>query len=255
MVAVTTRAHVRSLRFFPPMLVATLRVRRQLRATPGLVRWASVIGGPREFWTLTIWSSRHALQEFMRSGAHGELMWRLSRWLDSFWLMRWRPGTREHGNWDGLAFAAAEREEEPPPADVPGFLRAAMSGDGRLTYDASPFVRRSRENLAGAGGAVVRLPLSVRGLATAVRALRRLRGDEALLRVFLGAGRRSLFLFVVSSDPALAARLVEDESVRSAALWAHEWRPENEFGHWDGLRVRTARTRRLQGASSSTPRF
>jgi hypothetical protein len=30
---------------------------------------------------------------------------------------------------------------------------------------------------------------------------------------------------------------------RWPGYWANEWIPENEFGHWDGLRLRRARTR------------
>jgi heme-degrading monooxygenase HmoA len=56
------------------MLLASWQVRRQLTRTAGLVHSASLVAGPTEFWTITVWRSRHAMQEFMRSGAHGRIM-------------------------------------------------------------------------------------------------------------------------------------------------------------------------------------
>jgi len=97
LLAVTTRSRLRGARFFPAMLLASWQVRRQLTRTAGLVHSASLVAGPTEFWTITVWRSRHAMQECMRSGAHGRIMWRVSRWLDSLWLMRWRPGAAEVG--------------------------------------------------------------------------------------------------------------------------------------------------------------
>jgi hypothetical protein len=148
---VTTRSRVRGLRYFPAMLLATLRVRRQLARTPGIVRWVSLVTGPREFWTITVWRSRREMQEFMRSGAHGEIMWLLSRWLSSFWLMRWGGGEREIGSWDGLSLARdrAATSQRPPP----------FVGDD---------VRRPRANLSGAGGAVVRIRGTASSLSRAV---------------------------------------------------------------------------------------
>jgi len=99
---VTTRSKLRGPWFFPQMMIASLRVRRQLRRDTQVVRWASIVASPSEFWTITVWKSRHDMQEFMRSGAHDEIMWLFSKWLQSFWLMRWRPGPNETGAWKGL---------------------------------------------------------------------------------------------------------------------------------------------------------
>jgi hypothetical protein len=118
LLAVTTRSRLRSARFFPAMLLATWTIRRQLAQTDGLVRWASLVAGPTEFWTITVWRSRHAMQEFMRSDAHGRIMWRYTRWLDALWLMRWRPGAVEVGSWAGVTLrrrprAARDRRRSP----------------------------------------------------------------------------------------------------------------------------------------------
>jgi hypothetical protein len=231
-VAVTTRSRLRGLRFFPVMLVATIRVRRQLARTEGVVRWASVLAGPREFWTVTVWRSRHEMQEFMRSGAHGEIMWLLPRWLSSFWLMRWGGGERELGSWDGLTLA-----------------RHAAAGEGAVSPFIADDVRRPRADLSGAGGAVVRIRTRPRRLPAALgelrRLRRRLRADPRLLGSMVGWMRwREAYLVALWSERPPARELVDGEWARAARarwgdrLWAHEWLPENEFGHWDGLRVR-----------------
>ena len=248
--AVTTRSRLRGVRFFPAMLVATVRARRQLARAPGIVRWASVIGGPTEFWTLTVWSGMHEMQEFMRSGAHGEVMWKLPRWLRSFWLARWRPAAAEIGDWDGLQLRSEGRDEPSERGSHEGidaFLQALA--DGSLTYDESPLVRRSRAQLAGLGGAVVRIAGSPATLPLALRDLRRLRrqlADEPeLIRVFVGVARfRDAYLFGVWHRREVAQRLLDGAWMQRAQerwagrLWALEWRPENEFGHWDGARMR-----------------
>jgi hypothetical protein len=250
LVAVTTRSRLRGVRFLPAMVIATLRVRRQLARTEGVVRWASVVAGPCEFWTLTVWSSRHAMQEFMRSDAHGEVMWRVAHWLRSFWLMRWRCGERELGAWDGLSFAQPERYER---ADELLARLAAIGGGGDVR---APGARAAR-----GGGGVVRLPLRPRALAALVGLRRRLRRDDRLLRVAVGLGnRRDLYLFAVWSDAESARELVAsawaERTVRrfAGAAWIHEWRAESELGHWDGLRVRVrTRARAARGSAPAPP--
>ena len=238
------------------MLVATVRTRRQLRRTPGLVRYASVIGGPLEFWTLTVWSSLHEMQEFMRSGAHGEVMWRMPRWLRSFWLARWRPGPHELGSWDGLELAAPEVAAAPPrgePLEGPEYVRRAIES-GSLTYADSPLVRVSRAALGGVASVVVRISAPAWRLphaAVEVRRLRRLlERDAELVRVFVGVARfHEVYVFALWSSREAADRVCESEWARSACerwregIWISAWLPENEFGHWDGVRMRRVRTR------------
>jgi hypothetical protein len=124
LLAVTTRSRLRSARLFPAMLLATWAIRRQLARTEGLVRWASLVAGPTEFWTITVWRTRHAMQEFMRSDAHGRIMWRYTRWLDGLWLMRWRPGAVEVGSWAGVTLTPpAKVRPVPAPGTPAGLLR------------------------------------------------------------------------------------------------------------------------------------
>lgn len=266
LLVVTTHSRLRSVRFFPAMMMATLQIRRQLAATEGLMRWASVVAGPTEFWTITVWRSPHAMQEFVRSDAHGAIMWRFARWLSSFWLMRWRPGCRELGSWGGASMARPEREapveQGAASGDVPNTvlagiptLREAIGPDGIATYDNVRAARLRRAQVEGAGGAVVRIAAPLHRLPLAFARLRgvrrRLRTHPELLEAAVGIGRRGeVYLLTVWTDRSFAERLLNSSWARKEAsrwgdaYWALECVPENEFGHLDGRRLRTERRRR-----------
>lgn len=259
--AVTTRSRLKGPWLFPAMMIASLRVRRQLAQTGDVVRWASIVAGPSEFWTITVWRSRHDMHEFMRSGAHDDIMWLFSKWLRSFWLMRWRPGPDELGRWKGIAMAQPEPAYEKPPLETAKGealqkaldhlpkLKAATAADGSLSYESSPNARRSRAEVGGSGGLVVHLNTSALDswpALTAMRALRQeARADPASLRTVLGFGKPGqVYLLCVWSDREAAHRLFGSPRLAAIAarwpegIWANEWLPENEFGHWDGLRLR-----------------
>lgn len=264
--AVTTRSRLRGPWFFPAMMIASARIRRQLARTGDVVRWASVVAGPTEFWTITVWRSRHDMQEFMRSGAHDDIMWLFSRWLESFWLMRWRPGPEERGSWKGLSMARPDPAYE---SDSPGptsnavlqqalehlpLLAAATGADGAACYESSAYARNRREEVGGAGGVVVHVTTSLAQTPAALLMLRRLRRQARehhdVLRIAVGVGRPGeLYLLGVWRERAGAQRLLRSSVLEEAArrwpdgLWANEWLPENEFGHWDGMRLRRARSR------------
>jgi hypothetical protein len=61
------KSHLR----IPGFLVTTLRIRRQLARTPGLVGYSLNAQLLRKtFWTVSMWSSRQLLQEFARTDPH-----------------------------------------------------------------------------------------------------------------------------------------------------------------------------------------
>lgn len=284
--AVTTRSKLKSARFFPRMMSATMEIRRQLDGTEGLVGWASIVANPTEFFTLTAWRSRHLMQEFMRSDAHGAYMWNVSQWLESFWLMRWLPGSHQIGSWRGLELAPAEEliadtglgdpeghgpgrlASLAPPPDAPEVvaedmaahmpeLYEALSPEGAASYDRAPSTRRFRRYVAGAGGAVVRIATSTARIPMALRELKKLRSDledtagDRLLGTAVGVGKpHEAYLLGVFTDRTHVIELLEDDWVSEGAdrwgegFWASEWLPENEFGHWDGRRLRDAAVRR-----------
>lgn len=260
---VTTRSRLRGARFFPAMLLATLLIRRQLAQADGLVRSASLIASPIEFWTITAWRSRHAMQEFTRSDEHGQIMWRFSRWLHSLWLMRWRPGPCELGSWSGLSLAPVDAAAPPPVPDPMAsevleslpVLKSAVGADGAPRYDSSHEARRERRRVAGAAGVVIAIHAPYRRFLAALRDLvrmrRSLRFDPRLLRSVVGIGRPGeVYFLAVFAEHEEAVRFLRGHWTRSASerwgdgFWANAWVPENEFGHWDGMRVRRERRRR-----------
>lgn len=261
--AFTTRSRLKGPWFFPHMLYATMRVRRQLKRTGNVAGWASIIAGPTEFWTITVWDSRHDMQEFMRSGAHDDIMWFFSKWLRSFWLMRWRPGPEELGHWKGRTMGRPEpaylsTQGRKPEALEKALehlprLRSSMSVDGDLTYDTTPYARRRRAEVKGAGGGVLHIRTSAWRTIEAYRALQALareaQGDPDYLNAVVGVSRPGhVYLLSVWCDRAGTRRMLRSPQVaklvaRFPGLWANEWLPENEFGHWDGLRLRRTRAR------------
>jgi hypothetical protein len=260
---VTTRSRLKGPWFFPQMMVATLRVRRQLKKTTNVVGWASIVAGPSEFWTITVWHSRHDMHEFMRSGAHDDIMWLFTKWLQSFWLMRWKPGPEEIGQWKGMSLGRPDPDYEPSTGQRPEALekalehlpklRSSMSDGGAVGYDTTQYARRRRAEVGGAGGAVVHVKTAPWRTAQAVAALRRLReeatGDPDLLRAVVGVSRPGqVYLLSVWRTREGTRRMLRSPQLRELVdrypgTWANEWLPENEFGHWDGLRLRRTRSR------------
>jgi len=147
MLAVTTRNQLRSIRFCLPMLLARQSIARQLAHQPGLVRYASVVSRPTEFFTLTVWTNRESMQRFMQTGAHEQHMWLFARWSASFWGMRWEPTSLEWKTWSALALAREDTEPRPTsPLVVTGILPAHMPRAVRSGLDQ----KRARSSHAAA---------------------------------------------------------------------------------------------------------
>lgn len=243
------------------MLQANGEIMRQLQGTPAALRGASLTAGPNVVWSLSAWTSREALQAFMRDGAHGRLMWQITRWLDSFWLMRWEPREPERGSWDGLRVTDGHLASADGPAPAPGPaaadpavvfagvppLRRAFGSGRSARYDAAPDVARRRRQVADAAGAVMswdlrRLPRTAAGLRTLQAAVT---ADPQVLMSTWGLHRTGLSLFVVCRGRDPAARLLH---LAEDATWATALQPLHEFGHWDGLRVRARVSAGRRGA-------
>jgi quinol monooxygenase YgiN len=128
-----------------------------------------------------------------------------------------------------------------------------MSVDGDLTYDTTPYARRRRAEVKGAGGGVLHIRTTPWRTIEAYRALRALareaQGDPDYLNAVVGVSRPGqVYLLSVWRDRAGTRRMLRSPQVaklraRFPGLWANEWLPENEFGHWDGLRLRRTRAR------------
>jgi len=122
------------------------------------------------------------------------------------------------------------------------------------TYDASPAVRKQRAEVAGARAVVVYVHSGGVRRRAGLRALRRLRAsmgdDEQLLRAVVGFGKSGdAYLLTVWEGPVGAGRFLDSPRLAEVLQrwpnsgWANEWMPENEFGHWDGLRLRRNRNK------------
>jgi hypothetical protein len=262
--AVTTRSRLRGVWRFPQMFLSSRRIRRQLAVTPGCVRFASIIAGPREFWTITVWETRDKMFEFMRSGAHEDIMWEFGKWLESFWLMRWRPTTEEVGRWSdatlgptGQGRKARARTPEEQRAldavlDALPVLKASAGPEGAPTYDTSPAARRHRRAVSGAGAIVVRIEADDLGQSLWAwwdirRVGRRLTADGGVLRSVTGfSGWSDHYALAVLRDEQACSKFLCEPAQQELherwgdRCWMMRWQPENEFGHWDTLRLRRA---------------
>ncbi len=77
-VAMASRLPLRSYRFIPGFLRDTLRIRRQLADTPGLVGYALNAGLARKtFWTFSVWDDQASLDRFAASDPHRRIIGRL----------------------------------------------------------------------------------------------------------------------------------------------------------------------------------
>lgn len=247
MIAVTTRSRARSIRHSLLALLAARRIERELRDAPGCQRYASVVAGPRELWTLTIWRDASEMRECMRGGAHGGMVWRQPGWLECYWGMRWQPGPHRSGEWEGDPWRWPDVEVDGPrsaPApeaqeEMPRWMLAALG------YT----VPMERREVAGAAGATYRLRVAPWSMPSALRDLRRLRriasSDPDALTVSLGVGTAgALYLLLVATSPEGLERVrATDEHTRllqrwGDRAWSASWDPDAEFGRWEGRKLR-----------------
>lgn len=259
--AVTTRSRLKSARLFVPMLNANRRIEKQLRSSPGAVRFASLVAGPTEFWSVSLWRSRDEMLSFMATGAHEEVMWNITRWFDSFWLMRWRPTQDETGAWSGMSLAAAMAPPDDQPASdrvgaaplrsIPA-LHETAGPDGAPTFDRAPTVKRARRRVAGASAALIRLrlptPASARSAWTKMRAAVSDVPSNEVWRSSLGlAGSRELWILAILRRERAWQQLARSDPLQTLirdhrdGIWMMRWDAESEFGHWDGGRLRHER--------------
>jgi len=246
MIAVTTHSHTRGLRYTIPMLRAGRMIEKDLRAAPACERYANVIVGPREFWTLTIWRDLGEMRAWMRDGVHGQVIWRKPDWLDCYWGMRWRQGRSGGGDWDGDQWRASQQPAQDraaiPAADTIAAVPWMQAALGRT-------VALESRQVAGAAAATYRLRAPPWRLPAAIGDLRRLRrltaSDPDSFESSLGIGTgTSLYLLVVATaEEALDRLQAAPEHRRLLERWGDRawwstWQPDSEFGHWQSRRLR-----------------
>ncbi len=249
MLAVTTRNVLRHPYLCLPMLYARLLVARQLARTPGLIRYAGGVVGPREFLTLTVWEDKGYMQAFAGSGAHRRVMWFFARWSESFWSLRWDPTPDERGLWAGLSLAGARPEGRPEsPLVRLGLIRPDPPPRSPLALEPRGAA------MFGALGRAEGPGVLVQALAARGRLAAEARRNPALVRWAVGLDwPPQLLVITLWQDlPGVrreALRLLGEEV---GASWAMCWLPgDYEVGHWAGLRLRqAARLSRRQPAPS-----
>ena len=262
MLAVTTRNRLRSVRFCVPMLLARRRIAQQLASQPGLVRYASGVSTPTEFFTLSVWDDRESMQRFMQTGAHEQLMWQFTKWTSSFWGMRWEPGagSDELGAWDGLRLARLQPNPLPrSPLIAAGLLAPNAPRAGPL--GPRPEVSAIEPRASGMFALTARFD----GSLAAARALRRRPGasvrqgpdvtgtfaEDPLVRWGIGLdwSPQALGIGLWRDEPGVRAQALNGVTALGAS-WAMCWQPADyEIGHWDGLRLRQAARRRARKAT------
>jgi hypothetical protein len=78
------------------------QINAQLRATPGAIGYAMRAKVfTKEFWTLSIWESDRALMDFVGKIPHAEAMTKISPFIGSTKITRWKSkGTELPPRWD-----------------------------------------------------------------------------------------------------------------------------------------------------------
>jgi anti-sigma regulatory factor (Ser/Thr protein kinase) len=235
------------------MLLAGRQIERELRDAPGCERYANVVAGPKEFWTLTIWRDASKMRDWMRDGVHGQVMWQQPHWLECYWGMRWKPGADTVGEWDGEPWewpATDSLDSNAAAADLSDAVAPeALAAMPWMQAALGQTVPLERRQLAGAAGATYRLQVPPWRLPAALADLRRLRRtaasdpDSFTLSLGLGSGR-ALYLLVIATSAEALERLRETPEHRRFLLrwgdraWWSTWEPESEFGHWESHKLR-----------------
>jgi hypothetical protein len=84
-----TRLRIRSIRYLPFFVIATLRALRQVKKAPGFLTGALLPDRSWTFWTMTAWDERESMRRYMTKGAHRRAMPHLMRWCDEASVAHW----------------------------------------------------------------------------------------------------------------------------------------------------------------------
>ncbi|HEX2032391.1 MAG TPA: ATP-binding protein [Actinomycetota bacterium] len=239
----TTRARTRGLRYFVPMIRAFRSIERDLAANPNCLRFVSGVAGPREFFSVTVWTDHRHMVRFASDGHHARAVWERPAWLTSYWGMRWSPGAIEAGSWDGLSVLSRHAASVSGAAARPSQQRVAVGAANGARPEAA------RAEVGGTVGTLYHLRFPRRRALRAARQLRALRrrlaSEPAVFGVvggLGGLGEGSLLIVWRGEADArgfTASREHDDLMSRwPGSAWWMEWLAQGESGRWDGRRVR-----------------
>jgi heme-degrading monooxygenase HmoA len=131
MICVITRFRLSRVRHLVSMYLALRAMRADLEAAPGLVRYAFLVEGPRACYTLSIWESEAALEQFASVPSHIDALRAAQRWCRDIWSSYWQLDavSRSAQQWPG-------RVSWPPlaahPAHPNRLVLAAEGDDGTV---------------------------------------------------------------------------------------------------------------------------
>lgn len=103
MMCITTRFRLKHTWCLAPMYLAYWRMRRTLRTTPGLIRFAFLLQSPVVCYTFSIWESEAALVEFSNVPEHLHAVRHAPQLCRRIWSAYWRvDGVSKHARqWQG----------------------------------------------------------------------------------------------------------------------------------------------------------
>ena len=95
-VVLGSRLELRRFRHLTGFLVAAVRIRRQVRRSPGALG-VSLIAHPtrRTFWTLSAWEDQESLDDFVRTAPHSQVMERFHARLAQASFTTWNVPTKQ----------------------------------------------------------------------------------------------------------------------------------------------------------------
>jgi len=104
-----TRLRVRSWRYFPAFIVASIRSALQARRAKGNLAVSILREARNTFWTRSLWTGAAAMKSFMVSGAHRTIMPRLLEWCDEASVAHWTQASAEKPPWE-MAYERMQRD-------------------------------------------------------------------------------------------------------------------------------------------------
>jgi hypothetical protein len=97
-----TRLQLRSYRFIPQFLWINEKAVKQLISSPGFVEGKLLLAGPRQFWTVTVWTDENSMRKYRGTGAHLKAMGKLAGWCDEASVAHWKQTSETIPDWETL---------------------------------------------------------------------------------------------------------------------------------------------------------
>jgi hypothetical protein len=102
MLVSVTRLQLRFFRFLPQFFWINRKTIQQIVKAPGFRQGLLRLGGPRVFWTVTVWKDEGSMRQYRGSGAHGQAMKLLAGWCDEASVVHWTQDTETLPDWDTM---------------------------------------------------------------------------------------------------------------------------------------------------------